>query len=73
MRPDMLPAGTSQAVVDRFNAALNNAMESPDIVEKFAQLGMSSSHNSAADFGTFLPAEVPKWAAVVKSSGAEAD
>ncbi|NDH51974.1 MAG: tripartite tricarboxylate transporter substrate binding protein [Betaproteobacteria bacterium] len=69
----MLPAGTSQAVVDRFNAALNKAMESPDIVEKFAQLGMSSSHNSAADFGNFLRAEVPKWAAVVKSSGAKAD
>ena len=60
-------------MVDRFNAALNKAMESPDIVEKFAQLGMSSSHNSAADFGTFLRAEVPKWAAVVKSSGAKAD
>ena len=48
-------------------------LKSPDIVEKFAQLGMSSSHNSAADFGTFLRAEVPKWAAVVKSSGAKAD
>jgi tripartite-type tricarboxylate transporter receptor subunit TctC len=68
-----LPAGTPQAVVDKLNAALNRAMESQDVVDKFAQLGMSSSRNSAAEFGSFLRAEVPKWAAVVKSSGAKAD
>jgi tripartite-type tricarboxylate transporter receptor subunit TctC len=67
------PAGTPAAVIEKLNAALNRAMESSDIVEKFAQLGMSSTHNSATEFGIFLKAEVPKWAAVVKSSGAKAD
>ncbi len=67
------PTGTPAAVIEKLNAALNRAMESSDIVEKFAQLGMSSTHNSATEFGSFLKAEVPKWAAVVKSSGAKAD
>jgi tripartite-type tricarboxylate transporter receptor subunit TctC len=67
------PAGTPAAVIEKLNAALNRAMESSDVVEKFAQLGMSSTHNSATEFGIFLKAEVPKWAAVVKSSGAKAD
>jgi tripartite-type tricarboxylate transporter receptor subunit TctC len=67
------PAGTPPAVVEKLNAALNRAMESADTVEKFAQLGMASSHNSTTEFGNFLKAEVPKWAAVVKSSGAKAD
>jgi len=67
------PAGTPAAVIEKLNAALNRAMESSDVVEKFAQLGMSSTHNSTAEFGSFLRAEVPKWAAVVKSSGAKAD
>ena len=67
------PAGTPPAVIEKLNAALNRAMESQDVVDKFAQLGMSSSRNSAAEFGSFLRAEVPKWAAVVKSSGAKAD
>jgi tripartite-type tricarboxylate transporter receptor subunit TctC len=67
------PAGTPAAVIEKLNAALNRAMESSDVVEKFAQLGMSSTHNSTAEFGSFLKAEVPKWAAVVKSSGAKAD
>ena len=67
------PAGTPPAVVEKLNAALNRAMESSDTVEKFAQLGMASSHNSPSEFANFLKAEVPKWAAVVKSSGAKAD
>lgn len=69
----MAPVGTPQAIVEKLNAALNKAMESPEIVEKFAQLGMSSNHNSTAEFGSFLKSEVPKWSAVVKSSGAKAD
>ena len=60
-------------MVEKLNAALNRAMESPEVVEKFALLGMASTRNSAADFGNFLRAEVPKWSAVVKSSGAKAD
>ena len=68
----MAPVGTPQAIVEKLNAALNKAMESPEIVEKFAQLGMSSNHNSTAEFGSFLKS-VPKWSAVVKSSGAKAD
>jgi len=67
------PAGTPPAIVEKLNAALNRAMESVDTVEKFAQLGMASSHNSPSEFANFLKAEVPKWAAVVKSSGAKAD
>ena len=67
------PAGTPAAVVEKLNAALNRAMESPEVVEKFALLGMASTHNSTAEFNSFLRGEVPKWSAVVKSSGAKAD
>ena len=67
------PAGTPPGVVEKLNAALNRAMESPEVVEKFALLGMSSTHNSTAEFSSFLRGEVPKWSAVVKSSGAKAD
>ena len=67
------PAGTPAAVVEKLNAALNRAMESTEVMDKFALLGMASTHNSTAEFSTFLRGEVPKWSAVVKSSGAKAD
>ena len=65
--------GTPPALVERFNAALNRAMESPEVSEKFSQLGLSFNRNNPADFAAFLRAEVPKWSAVVKSSGAQAN
>lgn len=67
------PAGTPPDVINKLNAAINKAMASAEVVDRFAQLGMASAPNSAAEFGAFLKAEVPKWAAVVKSSGAKAD
>jgi tripartite-type tricarboxylate transporter receptor subunit TctC len=67
------PAGTPPDVIIKLNAAINKAMASAEVVDRFAQLGMASAPNSAAEFGAFLKAEVPKWAAVVKSSGAKAD
>jgi tripartite-type tricarboxylate transporter receptor subunit TctC len=67
------PLGTPPAIVERLNAAINQAMESPDVVDRFNQLGLAGTRNTTAEFSSFLRAEVPKWAAVVKSSGAKAD
>lgn len=68
-----VPVGTPPDVVAKLNTAINRAMASAEVVDRFGQLGMSSSPNSVAEFTSFLKAEVPKWAAVVKSSGAKAD
>jgi tripartite-type tricarboxylate transporter receptor subunit TctC len=67
------PAGTPADVVTKLNSALNRAMASPEVIERFGQLGMASAPNNTLEFSNFLKAEVPKWAAVVKSSGAKAD
>jgi tripartite-type tricarboxylate transporter receptor subunit TctC len=67
------PAGTPADVVTKLNVAINRAMAAAEVVERFGQLGMSSSPNNTLEFSNFLKAEVPKWAAVVKSSGAKAD
>jgi tripartite-type tricarboxylate transporter receptor subunit TctC len=68
-----LPAGTPAAVVERFNAELNKAMDAPDVRDRFAQNGLEIVRYTSAEFGAFLKEEVPKWAAVVKSSGAKAE
>ena len=41
--------------------------------ERFAQAGLEIVRYTPAEFGAFLRAEVPKWAAVVKSSGAKVE
>ena len=61
------------ALVERFNADINRAMDAADVKERFAQAGLEIVRYPPAEFGAFLRDEVPKWAAVVKSSGARVD
>jgi tripartite-type tricarboxylate transporter receptor subunit TctC len=68
-----LPVGTPAAVVERFNADINKAMDAPDVKERFAANGLEIVHYTSAEFGAFLREEVPKWAGVVKSSGAKVE
>ena len=65
------PAGTPAAVVQRFNAEINNIMEMPDIKARFAEQGLTSRRNSSAEFASYLRTEIPKWAKAVKDSGAK--
>jgi tripartite-type tricarboxylate transporter receptor subunit TctC len=68
-----LPAGTPVAIVDRFNADINKALDTAEVKEKFAQAGLEIVRYTAAEFASFVKDEVPKWAAVVKSSGAKVE
>ncbi len=72
-RSPLLPAGAPPAIVERFNADINRALEAADVKERFAQAGLEIVRYTSAEFGVFLKAEVPKWAAVVKSSGAKVE
>ena len=67
------PAGTPPDVVNRLNAEINKALASPDVRDKLVGLGFDVKPQSAAEFGTFLRAEVVKWAQAVKDSGAKVD
>jgi len=67
------PAGTPPEIVNRMNSEINRIVEQPDMKEKLAQNGLTSTRNSPAEFSTFLRAEIVKWAKAVKDSGAKAD
>jgi tripartite-type tricarboxylate transporter receptor subunit TctC len=68
-----LPAGTPSPIVERFNAEINKALDAPDVKEKFALSGLEIVHYTASEFSLFVKEEVPKWAGVVKSSGAKVE
>jgi tripartite-type tricarboxylate transporter receptor subunit TctC len=64
------PAGTPQAVVDKLNSAVNTGLRSTDLQAKFKTLGAAGQPGSPADFAAYITAEVPKWTAMAKLSGA---
>lgn len=67
------PAGTPPELVERISADVNKAVRAADVRDYFAARGFLVEGTTPAAFKTFLEAEVKKWSAIVKVSGAKAD
>ena len=67
------PAGVPPEILNRLNAEMNRALESPDFRERYSQLGLEARRNTLAEFAAFVRSEIPKWAKAVKDSGAKVD
>jgi tripartite-type tricarboxylate transporter receptor subunit TctC len=67
------PARTPAEIVARLNAAIVKGIQSADVKDKLGALGVEPVGNSPEAFSAFVRAEVPKWAKVVKESGAKAE
>jgi len=66
------PAATPADVVDKLNAAINAALQTPEVMASMKKLGFELRISSARDFAAFVAAEIPRWTAVVKASGVTA-
>jgi tripartite-type tricarboxylate transporter receptor subunit TctC len=69
----MVPAGTSASIVNRLNAAFVGALKTPDVRERLTSENFEVVGSTPAEFGAYVRAEIPKWAKVVKASGAHVD
>jgi tripartite-type tricarboxylate transporter receptor subunit TctC len=63
------PAGTPADIVEKLNAAINEALQSPEMIASMKKLGFEYRIGSSQDFAAFVAAEIPRWTAVVKASG----
>ncbi len=69
----LAPAATPRAAVERLSAALKAVLESPDIRQRMVTQGADPAFLDHDAFRSFLAAEMPRWAKVVKDSGAKLD
>jgi tripartite-type tricarboxylate transporter receptor subunit TctC len=65
----MAPAGTPKPIVDKLNAAVNDAIKRPDIVKLWKDQGALPMAMSPEEFDKFLRADIVKWSEVVKKFG----
>jgi tripartite-type tricarboxylate transporter receptor subunit TctC len=68
-----VPAGTPRDIVDRLNAETRKAMADPESRKQLIANGIEPLSSSAEEFAAILRADIPKWAKVIKASGASAD
>lgn len=64
----ILPAGTPAVAVNRLNTDINKALKLPDVQQRLASLGADPLGGSAAEFGTYIKAEITKYTKVVVDS-----
>jgi tripartite-type tricarboxylate transporter receptor subunit TctC len=64
----VLPAGTPAAAINRLNTDINKALKLPDVQQRLASLGADPLGGSAAEFGTYIKAEITKYTRVVVDS-----
>ena len=65
------PKGTPQPIVQRLNTEIVKALKTPDVRDKLtAQMGMEVVGSSPQELTALMQREIPRWAELVKKSGA---
>jgi len=64
------PAGTPAAIVDMLNRAINESLASPAAKAGLARFSAIAQTGSPREFAELIASELPKWAAIVRLSGA---
>jgi len=69
----VVAGNTPKPLVKKLSDDLNEALRSPEIRTRMAEIGLTPAGTTPEAFDAFIRTEIDKWAAVVKSSGATAD
>jgi tripartite-type tricarboxylate transporter receptor subunit TctC len=67
------PAGLPKAIVDKVNADIQKALATPALRERYKTLDTEPDGGTPQEFVELVRRETPKWAEVVKRSGAKVD
>ena len=60
--------GTPQAIVRTLNGAINEAIQAPDVKERFEQLNIESRPTTPEEFRAFVQDQMARWGKVVKEA-----
>jgi tripartite-type tricarboxylate transporter receptor subunit TctC len=69
----MAPKGTPRPVIDKLNAEIRKAVNSPDIKAAWEKQGAVGMSMTPEEFDRYLRGDIEKWARIVKISGARQD
>jgi tripartite-type tricarboxylate transporter receptor subunit TctC len=67
------PAGTSKEIIGALHYGTVTALADPGVRKSLIDLGVDIVASTPKEFDAYIKAEIPKWAAVVKASGARLD
>jgi tripartite-type tricarboxylate transporter receptor subunit TctC len=68
-----LPAAASPALVERLHKAVDATVRSPEVAQKFLELGADPQFATPAEFAAYVAADLAKWARLAKEMGLKAE
>jgi tripartite-type tricarboxylate transporter receptor subunit TctC len=69
----MAPAATPKAIVDRLNAEITRAANTPEMKAAWSKQGAVAMSMTPEEFTRFVRQDIDKWARIVELSGAKQD
>ncbi len=68
-----VPAGTPQPVIGRLNAELVKIMKSPDVIERFATIGVEALSSTPEELNALVKAEIESFGKLIKAANIKAE
>jgi tripartite-type tricarboxylate transporter receptor subunit TctC len=68
-----VPKGTPKELIARLNRDIREALASPQVASKLAEMGSAKVDGSPEQLSQLIAKEIPRWEAVVKKSNAKVD
>jgi tripartite-type tricarboxylate transporter receptor subunit TctC len=65
----LAPAATPREIINRLNAELNKAIQTPDLKEKFASNGVDPLGGTPEQFANYIRSESVRFGKVIKAAG----
>ena len=65
----LAPAGVPDEIVQRVNAAVNQALKAPAVAEALHKGGIADKSGTPAQFGAFIQDEIARYAQVIRQAG----
>ena len=69
----VVKAGTPEPIANLLHDALVAAVQSPDVVQKYTELGLQVAPNSRAEFTQLIRQETARWNEVIRAVGVKLD
>lgn len=67
------PVGVRPEIIERLNAAIVRSMQTPEVKQRLAKVGVEAVTNTPGEFSDFLRAEVRKWTRVIKEANIQVE
>lgn len=69
----VVPAGTPAPIIDKLNAEIRRALQSPEMAKQLKAQGAQALGSTPQEYATYIKSEIARWGEVVKEANVKLD